>query len=151
MDDESRHRFAARIAEQPILQAGIIFVLGVLMSLLDLATRASGISSSEKNTPWILMTACILFYAVCSSVLSLRARNQNTYWRNSILSFVGLMILSGLFAMLISGLSMDKAGSFRWLFFVMAIGYLVFLSIVRLIRRIVELAIKQDEKLRGGE
>jgi len=97
------------------------------------------------------LTASILFYAICSSVLSLRSPDMNRYWRDSILAFVGLTVLSAVAATVISGVGIDEAGSFRWIFVVLAIGFLVFLSIVRVMKRIVDIAIKQDERLRGGE
>lgn len=149
MTSESSKPLADRISRQPAFQAIIIFVFGIILSLLDQGSNASGVGESTQNTPWILMTACILFYALCSSILSLKASDANRYWRDAILSFVGLMIGSGLIAMWISGQSIDEAGSFRWLFVVLSIGYLVFLSIVRLMKRIVDIAIKQDDKLRG--
>ncbi|MDX1409977.1 MAG: hypothetical protein R3330_17630, partial [Saprospiraceae bacterium] len=80
---------------------------------------------------------------------SLCADNMNRYWSRSIMCFVGLMALSILTSTVVSGASMDEAGTFRWLFVVLTIGYLVFLVIVRLMKRIVDIAIKQDEKLRG--
>lgn len=149
MTNDSTSTIADRITRQPAFQAMIIFVFGVLLTLIDKGSNASGVGESTQNTPWILMTACILFYALCSSILSLNAHDPNRYWRDAIFSFVGLMIASALIAMLISGQSIDEAGSFRWLFVVLAIGYLVFLSIVRLMKRIVDIAIKQDDKLRG--
>ncbi len=149
MTNSQQQTIASKIAAQPAFQAGIIFIFGALLSLLDLGSNASGVSSSTQNSSWILMTACILFYALCSSIFSLKASQPNRYWRKAIFSFIGLMIASALLATLLSGQSIDEAGSFRWLFVVLAIGYLVFLSIVRLMKTIVDIAIKQDDKLRG--
>jgi hypothetical protein len=149
MTEEKKNSLPAKIAAQPAYQALIIFVFSAFLTLIDTGTHLNGIGTTTKNSTWILMTTCILFYAVCSSVLSLFSRHPNRYWRDAILSYVGLLVISALTARMLSGLSMDEAGSFRWLFVVLSIGYLVFLSIVRLMRRIVEIAIRQDEKLRG--
>lgn len=149
MNTESKHTLGIKIAAQPAYQALIIFIFGVFLALIDSGTHLNGIGTSAKNSTWILMTTCILFYAVVSSVLSLFSKSPNRYWRDAIFSYVGLMIVCAGTATLLSGISMDEAGSFRWLFLVLSLGYLVFLSIVRLMRRIVEIAIKQDEKLRG--
>lgn len=46
---------------------------------------------------------------------------------------------------------MDEAGSFRWLYIVFALTYLVFISIVNMMRKIMEIAKKQDARLRGEE
>jgi len=149
MTDPVKTTLALRVAAQPLYQAGIIFVFGLFLALINQGTSASVATDPAHNTSWILMTACVLFYGVCSSVLSLNAKNANRYWRDAILSYVVMMIVSALTAYALSGLSIDEAGSFRWIFIVLAIGYLVFLSIVRLIKRIVDIAIKQDERLRG--
>ncbi len=137
-----------RIAGQPIYQASVIFIFGALLSVMDKASNAAGVSTSSANSAWVLMTSCILFYALISSILSLRAGNIR-YWRDAILAFLGLAILSALLATIVSGQTIDEAGSFRWLFVVLAIGFLVFLAIVRLMKKIVDIAIRQDDKLRG--
>jgi FtsH-binding integral membrane protein len=138
-----------RIVAQPMYQAVVIFLFSAFLALIDRQSGVLGVGATGKNSPWVMMTVGILFYAVASSVLSLRAKNQNKYWRNAMMTFVGLMLVSGLTAMLISGQSIDEAGSFRWLFVVLSIGYLVFCAIVRLIKKIVDIAIKQDDRLRG--
>ena len=81
--------------------------------------------------------------------MSLKAASMNKYWSRSIMAFMGLLVVSGLLATVFSGLSIDEAGSFRWLFVVLTFGYLVFLSIVRLMKKIVDIAIEQDDRLRG--
>ena len=149
MTESKQKPIAGRIVAQPAFQAGLIFIFGAILALLDRGTNASGAGTSSQNSAWILLTACILFYALCSSIFSLKAIHPNRYWRDAILSFIGLMIVSALLATVISGQSIDEAGSFRWLFVVLAVGYLVFLSIVRLMKTIVDIAIRQDDKLRG--
>ena len=149
MTETRQNTIAAKITAQPLFQAAIIFVLVAFLALIDRGSNVSGVGTSTQNSPWILMTACILFYALCSSILSLKAKQANRYWRDAILSFVLLMVASAATATVLSGQSMDEAGSFRWLFVVMSVGYLVFLTIVRLMKKIVDLAIRQDDKLRG--
>ena len=59
--------------------------------------------------------------------------------------------VGGLLAHYISGLSMDEAGHFRWLYICFTFTFLVFLSIVNLMRKIVDIAKRQDARLRGEE
>jgi hypothetical protein len=124
-------------------------LFGVFLVLVDMGTHVSGVGTNSENSAWVLMTACILFYALCSSVLSLRSAKINIYWRNAIFGFLILAVGSALVSTAVSGVSIDEAGSFRWIYVVLAIGYLVFLAIVRLMKRIVDIAIKQDDRLRG--
>jgi hypothetical protein len=136
------------IARNPMYQAVLIFSIAFFLAGLEKLTNVLGILDSEPNSPWIIMTSFILFFSIANSILSLRTPNLNKYWAISIVSYIALLAFSGLVATFLSGLSFDEAGSFRWLFMVLTLGYLVFLSVVRLIRRIVEYAIKQDDDLK---
>lgn len=131
----------------------LFFVLGValvFMTLSSLIPRPESISK-VNNAPWVIISGLILFYAVSNSVLSFAAVKRDTYWLYSLISFAILMIAGSILARLFSGISMDEAGTFRWIYFVFTFGYLVFLSIVNLIRFLVELAQKKDKQLRGEE
>jgi hypothetical protein len=149
MDREEKTRLARKIASRPVLQAVIILGFTTLLALLDRIGNSSAAGTETMNSSWILMTTAVLFYAVCCSVLSLWAEKPGRYWRDGILAFAGLMIACGAVATVLSGQTIDEAGSFRWLFLVMTIGFLVFAVIVRMIRRIVEIVIRQDEKMRN--
>jgi hypothetical protein len=141
--------YGERIARTPFIQGGIIFGIALLIASLEKLASIIGLFDSDQNSPWIIFTSFILFFSIATSLMSLKAANMNKYWGKSMMTFMAVLVLSGLFATLYSGLSIDEAGSFRWLFFVLTFGYLVFLSIVRLMKRIVDMAIKQDERLRG--
>jgi hypothetical protein len=50
---------------------------------------------------------------------------------------------------LLSGKHIDEVGSFRWLWFVLTLVYMIFFAIARSMKRVVDIAIEQDDKLRG--
>lgn len=135
------------ISANPIAQVVVVLCLSLTCVCLDKLGVLIGAWSSPPNNTWVIMTAFILFFAMATSILSLKADHMNRYWTRSIVAFIGLIGLSILFATVLSGLSMDEAGSFRWLFVVMTVGYLVFLVIVRSMRRIVDIVIKQDKHM----
>ena len=68
-----------------------------------------------------------------------------------VFAFAILLVIGGLLAWAFSGVSIYEAGTVSWLYFVLTFGYLVFLSIVNLIKFLVKLAQKQDKSLRGEE
>lgn len=139
-----------KIAVNPIYQAALVFGIAFIMVCGEAVLTSLGFYELDPLSPWIIVTSFALFYTLLTTVLSLRGKKvPSSYWSRSIISFIVLMALSGLTAQLFSGLSIDEAGSFRWLFIVLAIGYLVFMAIVRLMKKIVDIAIKQDERLRG--
>ena len=98
---------------------------------------------------WTVSASMVLMFAVCNSVLSLSADNINAYWNKSIYSFVALCVIGGLIAWGVTGLSIHEAKSFKWIYVVFTFGYLFFLSIVSMMRKIVMIAQKQVKRLRG--
>jgi hypothetical protein len=59
-------------------------------------------------------------------------------------SFAALAVASGYFAYLFSGINIFDAGSYSWLFKVIFIVYLVFMSMIRAMKVIVEFAQKEE-------
>ena len=94
---------------------------------------------------WIIAGTSILLFAIFNSVLSLSTKDMNLYWTQSIPTYAALMVLSGSLAYLFSAMTMQEAGTFRWIFMVLTFGYLLFLSMMRFMRKIVEIAQKEDD------
>lgn len=134
----------------PVKQAIGVAVVMVLLNIIAQSVGAAGVNIGEMN-PWEISLTCILFFALTNTLFFLNTADKNIYWRNSIFSYVGLVTFSVLLAWLISGNSLNESGSVKWIYFVFTFGYLVFISIIGMMRRIVELVIRQDKKLRGEE
>ena len=100
---------------------------------------------------WTISASMTLLYAVGNSVLSLASSDENKYWGRSIFGFAVVAVVGGLIAYIFSGLGIFDAKSYSWIYFVFTFVYLLFLSIVRIMRKIVELVEKQDRRLRGEE
>jgi hypothetical protein len=135
----------------PFVQLGAIFLLATIMMGFSSLIPAAPYSSTAHIMPWVVLCGMILFFSLVNSVLSFGAENGNLYWLHSIISFALLLVFGGLMAWAISGISIYNAGSVRWLYFVLTFGYLVFLSIVNLIKFFVKIAQRQDKSLRGEE
>ncbi len=128
----------------PVLQAVIALGAGLLITILSKVVHATGIMAVGPKFPWMSAAAFLLLFAVGNSVFSLAATNLTRYWSRSIYSFGGLALASGLIAWGLSSLTIFEAGSYRWIFIVVTFGYLVFVSIVNFIRRIVDFAEKEE-------
>jgi drug/metabolite transporter (DMT)-like permease len=127
----------------PILQAAAA-VAGIVLILLGAqVVKLAGVEVSELF-PWMTAAVFMLCFALFNSVFSLVVKDMFKYWRRSIYSFMGLAFASGLLAWLFSSLPISEAGSYRWIYIVVTISYLVFLSIMALIRRIVEFAQREE-------
>lgn len=126
----------------PFVQAGISIVLGLFFMLGCLIFESSFELRPEK--PWVFASTFLIFYSIFNVILSLGAKNAERYWTLSIIGFVLSVLALGLLAYLVSGLGINEAGSFRWIFIVVAISYLVFMSIVRAMKGIVEFAEREE-------
>jgi len=129
-------------AYSPFQQAGLVGGMVILLLLITLPLRNVG--GFSERLPWIIVTAFMLLYALFNSILCLASRNSTRYWNQSVISYVLLAGIGGLLAWWSSGIPIHEAGSFRWLFFVVSFSYLVFISIVNLMRTIVAFAMKEE-------
>lgn len=128
----------------PIIQAAMMLGGSIVITLLAKAIAATGIIDISDRFPWMSSAAFMLCFSAFNSVFSLSAPNMMKYWSKSIYCFMGLAIATGLFAWLVSSLSIGEAGSYKWIYFVVTIGYLVFLSMMAMMKKIVDFAQKED-------
>ena len=128
----------------PFLQAGLICGGGILLMLGSWALTKSGIWETKDIFAWEMAFSAILFYAFFNSVFSLSQRGQNYYFVYSILSYFCLVVFLGLSAWLFSGLTIDEAGSFRWMLIIFTFSYLLLISIVGGMKKVVQLAQDQE-------
>ena len=129
--------------KNPVLQASIVFALVLLFDIGSFFLSSAGVEI-EQRFPWTVTATFILFFAMFNAILSLMTDNMDRYWTRSILSYIALALLTGLIAWAFSSLTINEAGSYRWIYIVLTIGYLLFLSIVALMRKIVEFAEREE-------
>lgn len=131
-------------AYNPVLQAAITLGFAVFMMIMGKIVNGLGIMEVGERFPWMCSAALMLCFAVFNSVFSLSAPRLSKYWGKSIYCFIGLAAGAGLFAYAFSSLSINQAGSYKWIYFVVAIGYLVFLSMMGFMKKVVEFAQKEE-------
>ncbi|MEL6866429.1 MAG: hypothetical protein AAFP19_18535 [Bacteroidota bacterium] len=131
-------------AYNPVLQAAIVFGLGLTFMVLAKLVKWTGIMSPSDLFPWTTAASFMLFFSMFNSIFSLSAKNLNQYWNRSIISFMGLAVMLGLIAWLFSAVAISDAGSMKWIYIVLTLGYLIFLSMVGFIKRIVEFAQREE-------
>jgi len=140
MDDTSI--FERKI--DPLYQAGGTLVAVFVSILLGSIVSASTDDFVTPKWPWLCAASFLLFFALFNAIMSATSDNLMKYWGRSIYAFLGLAVGSGLLAWGFSGLSIGQAGSYKWIYFVVTFGYLVFLSMIAFMKRIVEFAQKEE-------
>ncbi len=128
----------------PFLQGISIFAFALCTMIIAKILEWTDLADIAGQAFWIIAGTSILLFAIFNSVLSLSAKDMNLYWTRSIPTYTALMVLSGTLAYLFSNMSIHEAGTFRWIFMVLTFGYLLFLSMMRFMRKIVDLAQKED-------
>jgi drug/metabolite transporter (DMT)-like permease len=128
----------------PFLQAGIAFGSVIVFILVSKLIKLTGLLEVPDRFPWITAASFLLLFALFNSVFSLSADNILKYWGRSMYCFLGLAFASGFAAYLFSSITIDEAGSYRWIYVVLTIGYLVFLGMMAFMRRIVEFAQREE-------
>lgn len=128
----------------PVLQGISIFAFAFCTMLIAKILEWTNLADIAGQAFWIIAGTSILLFAIFNSVLSLSTKDMNLYWTRSIPTYAALMVLSGTLAYLFSNMSIHEAGTFRWIFMVLTFGYLLFLSMMRFMRKIVDIAQKED-------
>ena len=135
--------FIAR-AFNPVLQATVTLGAALAVIIGAKLIHLTGIIEVPSRFPWMTAAVFMLCFALFNSVFSLSAENMMKYWGRSVYSFMGLAVTSGLLAWLFSSLTISEAGSYRWIFIVVTIAYLVFLSMMSMMRKIVDFAQREE-------
>ncbi|MEY3050297.1 MAG: hypothetical protein RLY31_82 [Bacteroidota bacterium] len=130
-------------AKDPVIQSGVVLAAILLVNVLAAFARSAGMDV-EDRFPWTVAASFLLFFAAGNAVLSLQSADMDRYWTRSVLCFASVAVLSAFLAYLFSALPMRQAGSYRWIYIVLTIGYLVFLSMVTFMRKIVDFAQREE-------
>ncbi|MCS6928761.1 MAG: hypothetical protein NZM43_04600 [Saprospiraceae bacterium] len=128
----------------PLRQSAVFVGASVAFMLVTALLRWIGISAIDRIFPWSVAAAFLLLYAVFVSVMSLNASSGLKYWGRSMYGFAAVAAGNGIAAWLISGLTLSEARSYRWTYVVITICFLVFLSILNLMRKIVAFAEREE-------
>jgi hypothetical protein len=128
----------------PLRQAAMFLAAAVLFMLITLLLNQTGWYEVDRLFPWSIATAFLLLYAVFNSLMSLNSDSSAKYWGRSVYGFIGLAFTNGLAAWLFSGIPLRQAQSYQWIYIVVTIGFLVFLSMINAMRKIVQFAEKEE-------
>ena len=146
----SKKEFFLKKEVKPIRQGIIVLIALIGFNILAYLIQLTGIDLG-RTISWEISLTLMLFFAIANTMFFLNTNNKSKYWIQSISTYLTLLIISVLIAKWSSGFGLNEAGSIKWIYFVFTFGYLVFVSIIGMMRRIVEMAIKQDKKLRGEQ
>ena len=119
--------------------------VGLTIFLLFLGMIMSGMNLTlPERFAWMCAGATLMMFAVFNSIFSLSAKNGMEYWGQSMTSYLALLVVNSLIAWGVSGETVYEAGSFSWIFVVTSVCYLVFISMMNIMKKIVGFAMKEE-------
>jgi len=130
--------------DSPIAQAVVILTGAIVLMICGWLLTVTRIYPSDPLFSWSIATAFMLLFALLNSLMSLRADSFAKYWGRSMYSYLGLALCTGLAAWLFSGIPLREAGTYRWIYIVVTVGFLVFLSMVNFMKKIVQFAEREE-------
>lgn len=130
--------------ENPVAQAVLILAGAVVLMFGGWLLAVTGIYPVDPLFAWSIATAFMLLFAMLNSLMSLRADSFMKYWGRSMYSYIGLAFCTGLIAWMFSGIALRDAGTYRWIYIVVTFGFLVFLSMVNFMKKIVQFAEREE-------
>ena len=129
----------------PINQAVVIVGLSVILQLaLKLIFNPQ--TDQGRLDYWIIACAFSFFFVISASLFSFAATNAISYYGQALMAYLLTVITTGGLAYLLSNIPLGEAATLSWIYTVLTVIFIVFLTIVNLIRKIVELAKRQDQK-----
>ena len=133
--------------KNPTLQASIVAGAAITLMLLLKILGLMGWVAVDNIFYWLMAGTFLLFFGLFNSILSANSLNMNHYWSRSTSSYTALLFVLMGAAYLLSGIGWYDLGGFKFVFIVVTFGYLLFLSLMRFMRKIVEIAQKEDRRM----
>lgn len=131
---------------QALMAFGGVLLFCIISSFFNMSNE-----KLSQQFPWMIAAAFTLVYALFNSIFWISAQNSSQYISQSIMSYVGLAVVSGLLAYAISGLKPSEAGSIKAIFIILTFGYVVFLAIMGTIKQLIKFLNKEEQNKLAGK
>ncbi|HRI00924.1 MAG TPA: hypothetical protein PK006_07730 [Saprospiraceae bacterium] len=135
------------IQAKPIYQGIASSLIALVIIVFILIGRWIKLLSPDPESIWMITTAILLFYILFNCLFSFQTKDKMEYYAQSIYTYVALIVSGILVAQFITGQTLFETDSHPWIIMVFSMVYLVFISILNLIRKIVEIALRQEKNL----
>lgn len=116
----------------------LILVLG--FKVFELA----GFAEPSIKLPYMVGGAFMFIFAMFGSLFVVKAKEVSKYLGRVIYCYLGLTVATILVSWLLTGKSIGEVGTFKWIYLVLTVGFMIFLGIMIFARRIIEYAEKEE-------
>ncbi len=130
---------------QAIIPIGLILLFHIG---LKLAWLVGLMTPDNFQHYWISMFAVIMVFIMFNPILGLSAPNTNQYIGKSSTAYIFIVVIGALSTYLCTKESILQKPEMKAIYIVLTVGFLVFTSIINLMKVIVEWSKQNDEKHR---
>lgn len=118
--------------------AQLVLILGAkLLEVMNL------LETSERF-PWMTGAAMLFIFSMFAALLLVSTKDIPKYIGRAIYGFMGLVLSTNLVAWLFTGKTINEVGSYRWMYLVLTVGFVVFLGIMVFVRQIITFAEEEE-------
>lgn len=128
----------------PLYQAALVLGITLVIDVLALLVQSTDTVGVSNRFPWLAAASMMLFYAMVNVVFSVSSKDLVRYWSRSIYAFMALALGVGLLAWAFSSLTISEAGSYKWIYIVVTVSYIIFSAMITLLRKVVDFAQKEE-------
>ncbi len=137
------------ILKDPISLAAAVLGLSVLISTAGMSLGWFGLMETYELFPWMIAAAMLLYYSFFTAIILMVSSDSGRDWGRAIYGFMGYVIISGLYAWLLSGNSIYEAQTYQSIYVVLTMAFFVFLAIGTTVKFIVDFTHKRDAAMKN--
>ena len=130
---------------QAIIPMGLILLFHIS---LKMAWILGLIGVENPQHYWISMFAIVMVFIMFNPIIGLGAQNTNLYIGKSSTAFIVIILLGSLSTYLNTNEFLVQKPEMKAMYIVLTVGFLVFTSIIGLMKAVVEWSKQSDEKHR---
>jgi hypothetical protein len=132
------------VVKDPLYLAAAVLVLSIIISTAGMSLGWIGIMETYNLFPWMIAAAMLLYYSFFTAIILMVTTHSAKDWGRAIYGFIGFVMLSGVYAWLLSGQSIYEAETYQSIYLILTLSFFVFLSIGTSVKFIVDFTQKQD-------
>ncbi|NBC04943.1 MAG: hypothetical protein GVY20_14760 [Bacteroidetes bacterium] len=137
------------ILKDPISLAVAVLGLSILISTVGMSLGWFGLMETYELFPWMIAAAMLLYYSFFTAIILMVTSHSGRDWGRAIYGFMGYVIISGLYAWLLSGKSIYEAQTYQSIYVVLTMAFFVFLAIGTTVKFIVDFTQRRDAAMRN--
>lgn len=124
-------------------QQAIIFLASMVICMLGASFVAQ-----DKLTIWMIGASFLLLFSILNNGASMFIEDYKPYLIHSLYGFTAMLVAAIGLGMLLSGLSIRDAGSYRDIFIIILVANFLFIAMIITIKGLLRILSEKDNKLK---